>query len=64
MRLTETLVFAVSLHASLVFAADLFARPLELDLEQPGTPGVRDYSCSVVQDEVVCDQDRTLIASR
>lgn len=61
MRLTETLVFAVSLLASLVFAADLFARPLELDLKQPG---VRDYSCSVVQDEVVCDQDRTLIASR
>jgi len=25
---------------------------------------VRDYSCAVVQDQVVCDRDRTMIALR
>lgn len=62
MKFTETLVFAASLLASLVFAADLFAWPLDPD--RASMLGVRDHSCSVVQDEVVCDQDRTLIANR
>ncbi len=62
MKPSEVLVLVGSLLATVVFAADVSTWPA--DLLQPGAPAARDYSCTVVQDEVVCERNRTLIANR
>jgi len=62
MKFTEALVLAMSLLAVLFFAADMLTWPV--DPRQMGATGVRDYSCSVVQDQIVCDRDRVLIGLR
>lgn len=62
MKITEAIVLAGSLLASLVFAADIVLWPAEMP--QPGPLTVRDYSCIVVQDQIVCERNRTLIAIR
>ncbi|MCW5622733.1 MAG: hypothetical protein KIS79_16610 [Burkholderiales bacterium] len=62
MKITEAIVLAGSLLASLVFAADIVAGLAEVP--QPGPLAVRDYSCTIVQDQIVCERNRTLIAIR
>ena len=62
MKLTEALVLILSTLASLVFAAEIFTWPA--DQLQTEALAVRDYSCTVVQGEVVCDRDRTMMALR
>jgi len=62
MTFIESLVLTGSLLATLMFAADIATWPVEA--QQTGPLSVRDYSCAVVQDQVVCDRDRTMIALR
>ncbi len=62
MKLTEAIVLILSILASVVFAADVSTWPA--DQLQTKALAVRDYSCTVVQGEVVCDRDRTMIAVR
>jgi hypothetical protein len=62
MTFIESLVLVGSLLATLIFAADVATWPAEA--QQTGPLAVRDYSCAVVQDQVVCERNRTMIALR